>query len=488
MTRSESNLKEGGVRPIGMDQAWGWLACLSLVLLMIGLMNGNAAASDPAPQVDADDEVNPAIEAEPNADSVPLGGNDEADVDARKAVPIEEMELAPLRKAAQAGDPSAQRELAKRFENGVGVKQNNQRAVEWYRKAVEQGHLDSMSDLGNLLVRIGGRLNKEEAYQLYRAAAEEGNLRGIQNMGFSYSLGRGVPRDLEKARTYFETGVEKGFPLSFSALADLYFMGQGVERDRARAVALYRKGVELGCSRSMVNLGLVYQNSGFRPIAGTGLRPNIHESIKLFKQAGELGCDYAINNLALILFHGQGGAPRDFDEGIRLFHKAAEMGNNLAMSNLHGLYYQHQHGHHDMAEAFKWLRKAAEAGHVECQYGMGRAYGVNHQRWGVSRNPREMFKWYEKAARNGHAHAQVEMGHSFCAGRGVQKDESRAAYWNMMATRQNHMIGMYNLGLYYEDGRGGVSRDPEEALRLFRASAARGYSGAREKLKRLGVD
>ena len=42
--------------------------------------------------------------------------------------------------AAQAGDPEEQYQLGLRYAAGEGVKQDNKKAVEWLRKAAEQGH------------------------------------------------------------------------------------------------------------------------------------------------------------------------------------------------------------------------------------------------------------------------------------------------------------------------------------------------------------
>src|SRR5262245_21375918 len=69
-----------------------------------------------------------------------------------------------LLKTAEAGDARAQLELARAYEDGKGVAQDDARAVEWFRKSAEQGNAQAQNSLGVM-----------------------------------FALGRGVPRDREEA-------------------------------------------------------------------------------------------------------------------------------------------------------------------------------------------------------------------------------------------------------------------------------------------------
>ena len=55
----------------------------------------------------------------------------------------------------------------------------------------------------------------------------------------------------------------------------------------------------------------------------------------------------------------------------------------------------------------KWLRKAAEQGHLETQYELGNMYDEGDWRKGVTENDTEAVKWYRKAAEQGFVPAQV---------------------------------------------------------------------------------
>src|SRR5262249_34732074 len=79
------------------------------------------------------------------------------------------------RSLAEQGKPSAQHALAKMYENGEGVPQNNVEAAKWYRRAAELGHAGA---------------------QLY--------------LGGMYLNGEGVPRDYVEAYVWFSLSLAAG--------------------------------------------------------------------------------------------------------------------------------------------------------------------------------------------------------------------------------------------------------------------------------------
>jgi TPR repeat protein len=50
-------------------------------------------------------------------------------------------------RAAEQGDTAAQNMLAQKYEDGNGVNQDYEKAVEWYRKAAVQGYEDATKAL-----------------------------------------------------------------------------------------------------------------------------------------------------------------------------------------------------------------------------------------------------------------------------------------------------------------------------------------------------
>ena len=60
----------------------------------------------------------------------------------------------------------------------------------------------------------------------------------------------------------------------------------------------------------------------------------------------------------------------------------------------------------DYLEAFKWNRKAAEAGSPVAQNDLG---GMYENGWGLEPNKAEALKWYRQAALSGCAEAQKNL-------------------------------------------------------------------------------
>ena len=61
------------------------------------------------------------------------------------------------------------------YANGRGVRQDDAQAVQWYRKAAEQGYAQAQFNLGNMYVDgRGARQDYAQAVHWYRKAAEQG--------------------------------------------------------------------------------------------------------------------------------------------------------------------------------------------------------------------------------------------------------------------------------------------------------------------------
>lgn len=112
----------------------------------------------------------------------------------------------------------------------------------------------------------------------------------------------------------------------------------------------------------------------------------------------------------------------------------AEQGDAAAQCEL-GLSYSKGDGvEQDEQEGVKWLIKAAEQGHADAQYWLGRRY--LHGRLNVQ----EATKWFLKAAEQGHAGAQYWLGRCYQLGAGVEKDELKAVEWYRKAAEQRYKI------------------------------------------------
>ena len=97
----------------------------------------------------------------------------------------------------------------------------------------------------------------------------------------------------------------------------------------------------------------------------------------------------------------------------------------------------------------------------------------------IDRNDyRDAIPLLQQAARMGHAKAQATLGIAYQDGNGVRADDRAAAYWFGLAAAQGHRASEYALGGMYEEGEGGLPRDPRKAGQLYLASARQGFDKA----------
>jgi TPR repeat protein len=126
-----------------------------------------------------------------------------------------------LKRAAEAGDPEAQRVLGLTFIHGVDlenfkVQPDTEEGVRLLRAAAEAGDAEARFRLGALYFEgVHVPENPERAREIYREMAEEGHPLAMLYLGMRHLEGRGFPKDVEKGLKWLERSAEKG---SFDAL------------------------------------------------------------------------------------------------------------------------------------------------------------------------------------------------------------------------------------------------------------------------------
>ena len=145
-----------------------------------------------------------------------------------------------LRQAAEAGDPSAQYQLAAAYYFGEGVPQDLFEMVRWTRKAAKQGHADAQYELGKVYLHGSGvAQDNREAVRWWREAAEQGHAMAQFNLGASYNIGQGVVQDYSEAVRWYRQGAEQGLAEAQFGLGGAYQFGWGVPEDLVYAHKWY---------------------------------------------------------------------------------------------------------------------------------------------------------------------------------------------------------------------------------------------------------
>ena len=94
---------------------------------------------------------------------------------------------------------------------------------------------------------------------------------------------------------------------------------------------------------------------------------------------------------------------------------------------------------------------------------------------------RPVTELYEKAAEQGDVHAQITLAEMYFEGRGVSKDEKKAAELYEKAAEQGDLDAQVNLGWMYQKGKG-EPQDYKKAFELYEKAAAQGFAHAQVNL------
>ncbi len=138
----------------------------------------------------------------------------------------------------------------------------------------------------------------------------------------------------------------------------------------------------------------------------------------------------------------------------------------------------------DATEAFKWYRKAADAGLAEAQYNLGVLY---YNGTGVARSAAEAARWFELAANQNLSEAQFNIGNAYRIGEGVTRNYASALSWYRKAALLGYAPAQFNLAAMHENGEG-TTQNYAEAYKWLRLAEMFGYTPATKYLKNFAHD
>jgi serine/threonine-protein kinase len=132
------------------------------------------------------------------------------------------------------------------------------------------------------------------------------------------------------------------------------------------------------------------------------------------------------------------------------------------------------------AEAFELARPAADGGDRDAQFAVAFLYDSGK---GVDRDEEKAAAWYQKAAEQGHPLAQLNLGDMYAyGGGGLQQSLEQAFNWYRKAAEQGNADAQNNVGIAYV-AASGTARDDFAAVVWFEKAAKQNYAKA---LKNLG--
>jgi TPR repeat protein len=229
--------------------------------------------------------------------------------------------------AANAGHGKAQYQLAKLYEQGIGVKQSNKHYLRWLEKAAKAGVISATRDLNELKLKETPDIGKPEETILDlpkarndKHSTEVKNSAAVKNFKKSddpleskliqtrsapintflqnakngdrvaqYEVGikllsgeDGFERDVKKAIDWLQTSANNHYTKAKTALGMLYYEGTQVERDYKTATMWLEKSANDGDPNAQFTLGSIYQR-------GLGVDKNNTTAIMWYRKAANQG-------------------------------------------------------------------------------------------------------------------------------------------------------------------------------------------------------
>ena len=141
-----------------------------------------------------------------------------------------------LRLAAANGNASAEFQVARRYADGMGVKQDFKEALKWYQRSAARGFALSQYRLGTLYERgFGVEKDIRRARAWYERAASLDNIKAMHNLAVLATGSTSGKPDYVTASRWFTQAAERGLGDSQFNLAILYQHGLGVPQDNMLA-------------------------------------------------------------------------------------------------------------------------------------------------------------------------------------------------------------------------------------------------------------
>ena len=188
------------------------------------------------------------------------------------------------------------------------------------------------------------------------------NLELLNNLGFMYFNGYGVPQNYSEAIKYFKLAADQGDPQSQTALGLIYDNEDGINQDYTLAVKYYEMAASQYFAQAQYNLAIMYEK------------------------------EY--------------GVVQDFALAERYYKLAADQEYVDAQYNLGMMYEDGKKIKQNYSKALHYYKLAASQGYSNAQYSLGR---MNENGIGIRQDIREAMRYYQLAAKQGHIDAQYNL-------------------------------------------------------------------------------
>lgn len=388
------------------------------------------------------------------------------------------------------------------------LKQDFEKAREWFQKAADQGDSHGIRGLGMSYMRGSGvEKDESEGIRYLKKSAKLGNVWAMSDLATAYERGTGVPVDEHKSKLYYDQilestteydshllvqiafqfdrgkfdpdlalrfnrrAAELGNTLALENLAEAYWKGEGVDVDRQAAIKWLRQSAEADDPTAMVILGELYLRGLELPknkVLGDKWIEAAHRRIRQNDEPAE-----ARSVSYVYLF--EAFFPADQAKQNQWLEIASTMGDENAAYDLGDYYARTDNEGHDYQKAFHYFNLADDRGNPQAAERIGRLYLDGN---GVEQDFEKAKSYFNKAIAKGWEHAKMELAQMHLNGQGFPKDPSKAiSIYEEHAAEDRIGSAELELGRIYFEGKV-VSKDLAKAREWFEIAKQEGQPSA----------
>lgn len=351
-----------------------------------------------------------------------------------------------FKKSAALECDAGQYELANCYWDGIGVEEDRGLATEYYLKAYEQGYIKAGYGLVQCYYYGLGIDNTiiKDFIENYINIDKENDDDFLFVLGELYYAGNLVKQDYSKAVKCFEKAKDGCEYHMYYHLAECYFYGLGVKRDLDKAFENYR----LAAYNDNI-----YDKQAFNKMYDLLLQDYWNYKIDddlIYDITDDAENEYQMAQLMLAKCYYNGyGIDVDYAEALSWREKVAEAGNAQAQFLVAQQYFSGIGTLIDIEKAKHWYTLSAENGNVEAQFELAKL--LENGKDVIKKNLAGAFYWYKKAAEADDIYAILKVGQMYDAGIGIGKNIEKALYWYEKAAAKNSIDAIYylaNISLY----------------------------------------
>lgn len=268
----------------------------------------------------------------------------------------------------------------------------------------------------------------EAEIKMVRDSAAAGNLECQRLLGYWYFQGINVAKDQDLAAKWWAKAAKAGDAESTALLGVCFQQGQGVEADSLMAAKLFRKALKLGYTDLLTDLEDVAPKAPYAAMflaeyyQGIG-HTDRAKAEKFLNMAVDAGSPAGIRKLGLLLMN-----TKRYGEALEMFNRGVEIDDTVSLYYSGFIVGESRFGvKGDTAVALRNLTRAADMGHHQAQYVLGRWLDEGNNTAPDYVKARE--RWMQ-AARGGNDRARWSLGISNAQGRpGLKPNYTNAYTW-----------------------------------------------------------